>query len=284
MRNLLSANFQRLKKSGMFWGTMALSFAYGCGVVCIRYRDAIRYGEHIALDSVLFLYALLAGFVSAVFTALFFGSEYSDGTIRNKLIAGKSRLSIYLNTLVTSFIVSVLASCAYIVAVLALGIPLLEAPVTSVGEMLLNFLGSLTMEAAFCAIYTAVTMNCSKKAVSAVCCILLVLAMFLGSAYIQNMLAAPEFRVNYLVDEYGQLMTDQEGNLMLGEPEPNPHYLHEEARRAYEFAADLIPSGQSYKYCAVDTSHPFRLVLCALGEVVLFTGGGAAIFKRKDLK
>ena len=53
------------------------------------------------------------GLVAAVFISLFVGSEYSDGTIRNKLVVGHSRMRIYLANLIVCSIACVLISLAY---------------------------------------------------------------------------------------------------------------------------------------------------------------------------
>ena len=44
---------------------------------------------------------LLSGFVTALFVSFFLSAEYSDGTIRNKLMVGHKRKEIYLVNFVT---------------------------------------------------------------------------------------------------------------------------------------------------------------------------------------
>ena len=99
MRSLLSANFLRLKRSHLFWGTLILSFGFGVWVAVTQVLEQMRYGGF--EDSPAFSrYTSIIGVVIAVFVSMFFGTEYSDGTIRNKLITGRSRVSIYLANLV----------------------------------------------------------------------------------------------------------------------------------------------------------------------------------------
>ena len=62
----------------------------------------LEYQRKFPLDAIFFVYAMLIGLVLSVFLPLFFGSEYSDGTIRNKLAAGHPRLSVYLANLITA--------------------------------------------------------------------------------------------------------------------------------------------------------------------------------------
>ena len=88
MRNLLSANFLRLRKSMLFWGCLILMLLLGAGFSLYCFLDRRTYetfgvGYVSNLDPVLFRYALLIGILMAVFVPLFFGMEYSDGAIRN---------------------------------------------------------------------------------------------------------------------------------------------------------------------------------------------------------
>ena len=110
MRNLLSANFLRLRKSGIFWFLLLVLFAFGLLTTLQRVIDQMqwKWNTRFYLTVDLFVYALFLGFGMAAFIPLFFGAEYSDGAIRNKLIIGHSRLSVYLSHLITSVAVAAL--------------------------------------------------------------------------------------------------------------------------------------------------------------------------------
>ena len=276
MTKLLSANFLRLRKSVLFWGTLALSFAFGLFTVYTRLSDKLHYGIEVQLDSILFFYAMVIGLVSAVFISLFFGTEYSDGSIRNKVVVGQSRLAVYFANLLTGYVVTLLSTAAYLLAVFGLGVPTLGSPTLPAQAFLLNLLGTLAMEAAFCAIFTFVTMNCAKKAVSAVACILLFFALTVASTYVKSRLDANEFIVGYYLSVNGQVTE--------ADMEPNPMYLRGAERAAYEFVYDLLPTGQASQYTMMEAQRPARLALCAAAVCAMFTGAGAALFRRKDLK
>lgn len=276
MTKLLSANFLRLRKSVLFWGILALSFGFGLFTVYTQLSDKLKYGLEVRLDSVLFFYAMVIGLVCAVFISLFFGTEYSDGAIRNKMIVGQSRLEVYLANLLTGYLVALLSTAAFLLAVFGLGVPTLGSPAIPVPAFLLNLLGTLVMEAAFCALFTFVTMNCAKKAASAVACILLFFAMMVASTYVYGRLDAPEFITGYELSVGGEIVESI--------PEPNPRYLRGGSRAAYEFASDLLPTGQASQYTMMEVSHPVRAAVCAAALTAVFTAAGAALFRRKDLK
>ena len=276
MRNLLSANFMRLKKSHLFWGILALGAAFAGFRIFSLVSDQVRFDiPRYTLNQALFTYAQLVGLTIAVFTSLFLGTEYSDGAIRNKVASGCSRVSIYLAGSFTVFAASVLSLIAYWIVALAAGIPLLDPLQMSVGKALLYVLGILLMTAAFCALFTFVTMNCSHKATTAMVCVLLFFLLLVISTYVYSRLDAPEYIADYIITVDGLDMT---------EPVPNPRYLQPGPRKVYEFFWDLLPTGQSTQYSIGDTAHPVRLLLCSLGLTALFTGGGIALFRKKDLK
>lgn len=276
MGNLLSANLLRLRKNVLFWGLLAVSFGFGCFLVYTQLSDRAKYGDQIQLDSILFFYTMCIGLFSAVFISLFFGTEYSDGAVRNKVTVGLGRVPIYFANLLTGFAVSLCSCAASLLAVLGLGLPTMGAPNAPLGAIVLNLLGSVLMVAAFCAIYTAVTMNCAKKAAAAVCCILLFFGMMIASTYVKAMLDAPEFITGFELGANGEIVQSQ--------PEPNPRYLREAQRAVYEFAYDAIPTGQASQYTTMAVPHPARAAVLALAETAAFTAAGAALFQRKDLK
>ena len=276
MTKLLSANFLRLKKSALFWGPLALSFGFGAFMCVTRFREHLDYGFAVSLDSVFFGFAMVAGIVTAPFIPLFFGTEYSDGAIRNKLIVGHSRIAVYFANLITCFAAAVAFFAAYLLACAAVGIPLIGALDLPASATAAALGGSLVMTAAFCAIFTCATMNCSKKAVSAVVCLLGVFTLLLAAVYLNGRLDAPEFITGYEMSINGQVVN--------AVPEPNPAYLTGMKREVCQFLYDLLPTGQSIQYSNVNFTDPVRLVGLAAAVCAAFTGAGAVLFWRKDLK
>lgn len=65
--------------------------------ICSFIADMKQSGYPTALDDRFFAYSFFIGILSAIFCSLFTGTEYSDGTIRNKIVVGHSRISIYLS-------------------------------------------------------------------------------------------------------------------------------------------------------------------------------------------
>lgn len=272
MTKLLSANLMRLWRNSAFWGSMGVSFGMGLFMVI----DSWRSTSNGTVDAELFKYAAFIGILAGELIPLFFGTEYSDGAIRNKIVVGHSRVSIYFANLITGFTACALCSAAYMLGCVALGIPLLGWFTKPAPLLLAALAGSLLMTAAFCAIFTFVTMNCAKRSTSVTVCLLGVFAAFIWIIVVQSMLDAPEFITGYEMSVNGQIVD--------AVPEPNPMYLTGAKRAVYQFLYDLIPTGQSIQYCSLQFTDPVRLMGLAAAVTAVFTGAGAALFRRKDLK
>ena len=108
MNNLLSAYFQRLIKSKLYWCLLGLMILSGIIIPILAHREMIAYGTDYTLESRLVWHFLIIGFIVAIFCSWFLGTDYSDGTIRNKIIAGNSRLKIYISALLICVIASVI--------------------------------------------------------------------------------------------------------------------------------------------------------------------------------
>lgn len=272
MRNLLAANFFRLRKSALFWGLLAFSAGFGA-LIAFNYYEMSRM-EPIALDGAFFVYPLTASVLTAVFVPLFFGAEYSGGAIRNKVAAGHARPAIYAANLLSGMGASLLFSGAYLVAVAVIGIPLVGPLETDAEQTALILLGSLAAMAALCAILIFVAMTCTRKSRSAMLCVLGVFLLLLAAIYIRSRLLSPE----YLGGSW-----NAEGNYIPGRETPNPQYLRGPQRAVFEVLNILLPTCQIVQYASRQAHNPGGMLLCSLTGIALAAGIGVLLFRKKDL-
>ena len=103
MRELLRANFRRLRWSKIFWIAFVGMLLWTVFLCVLQYVDQLKYGDEsyiVTLDEMLFRAEIVLGIVIAVFVSLFVGVEYGDGTIRNKILVGRKRRDIYMANVV----------------------------------------------------------------------------------------------------------------------------------------------------------------------------------------
>ena len=286
MTKLLSANFLRLWRNNTFWGSLGVCVGLGALAALGEFRFQMAAGADLSVPEVVqakallegqfFEYAAFIGLLAAELIALFIGTEYSDGSLRNKIVVGHSRLSIYFANLITGFAGSFLCMAGYMLSCLAVGAPLLGWFTKPASLLLWAIAGSVVMLAAFCAIFTFVAMNCSRKATSVVICLLGVFVLLIVTVVIDGRLNAPEFIQGYEMSVNGQVVN--------AVPEPNPRYLRGTERAVYQFLYDLLPTGQSLQYTMLNFTEPGKLIGLSGLVCAVFTGAGVALFRRKDLK
>lgn len=272
MHNLLKANFSRLKKDKVFWMGMAFMFCAGLFGVVQRFKNEPTAPP----DQLLFLFPVLIGIVSAAFCSLFIGTEYSDGTIRNKLIAGHTRSAIYLSGFIACAFAGILMCLSYLAAVAALGVPLLGLVAMNMQAVFILLLLGLLTVIASTALFTLLCMLNQNKASAAVLCILMVIALLVLSSAINARLDAPEYFEGYTMTDSSGQVTSQK---ML-----NPQYLTGTQREVHQFFLDFLPTGQAIEIATLSTPHLYLMPLYSVFITIASTACGVLCFRKKDLK
>lgn len=275
MRKLLSADFCRLRRDKVFWiGTLAM-LVYTAAVMLFSCQQALKDSSEFqyALDTFYFCYAILIGLPIAVYVSLFLGTEYNDGTIRNKVIAGHTRRDIYLSHLITNLVSGLSMLLASLLGGLV-GIPFLGT--WKMGKTVFVFLLiSVLFTTSYVAVYTLIGMLCSNKAVSAVLTILLFWGLMGIAMDLYFRLSEPEM--------ISGLIITQEG-MQMGDAEPNSQYITGIKREIYQFIIDFLPSGQCGQMQELNVMHPMRMMVSSMVIAIVTTLGGIFAFERKDLK
>ena len=148
MRRLLRANFARLLKNKLFWILTCAELFLGALFPILHYMDNIDENSGWNMDSTIFIYALFVPLMVSLLTALFIGTDYSDGTMRNKLIAGHVRRKIYVANLISNVQVSFMLCVAFMLSHVCVGTPLLGWFVSDVHMLMFYVLVTFTMTAA----------------------------------------------------------------------------------------------------------------------------------------
>ena len=271
MLKLLHASLFRLRKSRLLWLCMAVTFAVSSAFA----RKMGGSGEITwKLDVAILQVFPFLSILYAAFLGLFLGAEYQDGTIRNKIVAGHTRSSVYLSQLGAAVL-----GCLGIMLAWAM-----SAPVGSIRlgwftapwrTLLLRLVVLLMTLGATSAILTLVAMLIPNRAVSSVAVILTALALLLLSAYFYNALCEPE------THPLGSLT---ENGFSIGEPAPNPNYIGGTLRTVYQFLTDTLPAGQAILLANEELAKPALSLGASLLITLLTAGAGILAFRRKDLK
>ena len=276
MRKLLRANFSRLRHDRSFWLLSALMVFFGASMAVVNAINIRREGAVWVMDYSLFTYVILAPILTSVLAALFIGSDYSGGTLRNKLIAGHRRGNIYLANLITCCCAGILLCILFVIPLGALGL-LLGGQLQSAPAKLLTYGAlSLALLAAFTALFTLIAMLCQNKSHTVAGCILLAFILIFLGVYITSALNEPEYLAGYSFTENGVTVEEAETK--------NPNYISGTQRQIYEFMQDFTPGGQVLQISDMDAEQPAALALYDGIILLAATGFGMVLFRRKDLK
>ena len=276
MRNLLSANFSRHWRSNVFWAEILLTAVLSVFVVVVNYSPAVQATENrLYLEDVFFTLYQILGFILAAGISLIVGAEYSDGTIRNKLIVGKTRVQIYLANFIASAVPSCLVLAVHGVITFGAGYFLWGNFTLEAEQVFAALLSALLISFVYSALFVSISMNCSNKAVTAVVSLLLVLGLTYLAGSIGNALMEPKMTydsVTYTAD-----------SILFGNEIPNPAYLSGGQRTLYEMVYDLLPTGQLLQMYSMDFQRCTRWPVYSLVLFVLITAVGYVMFHRKNI-
>lgn len=277
MRNLLSAEFHRLWKNKVFWLTLCAVLVISAGSMFSAMRNAAGMaaaGYTIEFDDYYFNLAPLVGLFCAVFTSLFIGTEYGDGTMRNKIIVGRTRTQIYLANFVVCFVAGVCFVAVWLLGGLV-GVPVMGVLQMGVGGVLLYIAIFIFFTASLIGIFTLLCMLSSNKAITAVLALLLALGLLLAASIVYNALSEPELNGGMVVTSEGMFMQ---------EPTPNPRYVTGTKRLVYEFVINALPTGQGILAANLAIGRPVTSLASSAVIALVTTAAGVWFFKKKDIK
>lgn len=318
MRNLLRADLRRMLRWRGFHGAV-IAMALLPFVNFFLYS---AFGSGFSLQERLFngVAAIGAypvyGLVLAILLSLFPGTEFHDGTIHNKLIAGHRRGTVYLSQAITAAAAAVLLQLVYLVVTAAVFLPLVghgkmtEGFTLDGGTLALLVLEGLLAGVAYAGIYTMVTMLLANQAAAAVVCLVVLVAGAIVSFNIPRMLDEEEF-----ISGRVRVTTADGVTTEYYDSYPNPMYIPmpEGLRTFLSLSVRALPTTQcgeitmwgyslaqyreyrdddakeaKYEEIAVFLEGANRYMplfpLLSLGTTAVCTGVGLAVFRRKDLQ
>ncbi len=285
MNNLICANFMRIKNNNSFLKYAIIIIAVGVLIpvrIYFTYRGETETYEIMHLDSNFFItasYALLI--FSAVFCSTFFTSDISDGTVRNKIIAGHTREKIYFSNLFTGFLMLTIMMSILFLTFTAVGTPLLGFFKRDFAGVIKLIFTVLMYEFAFFAIFLSFTMNSSKKVSSVLLIVFSAIVLLSTSTVISSALSEPQF-----YSPYSEL--DVNDFIHHIESYKNPYYVDGIKREIYQFLDDFLPGGQFYKCFEISSDYSMnvspKLAFYSLCTITVSTLSGLFAFKRKSIK
>lgn len=279
MDNLLHSNFSRLWKNKIFWLCMGgmLIYAVVYMLNASKRPFSVLTGQAYTLEDYYFQFLLYVCFFFAVVSSMFLGTDYNDGTIRNKLIVGHTRTNVYLANLIVTFVAELLIMCVWFIGALV-GVPALGFFTFSPANLVTYFLLCVLLVAAYSAINTFIAMISSNKTMTVLVSLGLSFGLLLCASMIYNALEAPE-TINSMSDISISGMAAP-----VGETVANPNYIGGAMRSVFQILLNILPTGQSVNIAFLKVEQPYIMILSSVAVTVGVTALGIVLFHKKDLK
>lgn len=281
MTKLLSANFSRLMRDKIFWISGAAMFILSA-VMIIRNGMSVSVSDMDPINTVKTLNACYfnilpaISFFYAVFISLFIGTEYSDGTIRNKIVIGHSRVNIYFSNYITCLAGTLVILIAMLLGC-AIGFHFFGSWQGGIKDFLIKILLCIFITAVYTAIITLVSMLTTNKTIALVLTLVVcILFVFCGSS-IYEMLLQPEFTRDFLA-------YNADGSIQFGPEKPNPAYLGGTKRQICAWLLQFLPSCQSILITNEEVTNPLLNMIYSVLFAAAIHICGVLAFRKKNLK
>lgn len=246
MSKLLRANFVRLLKSKPLYLCVAVQ-------IFLTFLDVLPYKNNFFIEKIIYGNSLFPMLFSAVFVPLFLGTEYSDKTIRNKIISGHTRFEIYLANFISAASGVFIICITPLITALILSLPFGGHFDISLTVFTFYLITIIAANAAMCGIYLISAMLVTSKANNVV----LTLVIWFGTIYITAS-----------IDALLKLPQLSNGGL----------------RTILRYAYDITPVGQALQLQIGESRNSILFPVYSLLLIVAATALGVLIFRKKDLK
>ena len=277
MRTLITENFFRFRKDRFSWcvvGIIVILSLVNVFNSARSYEAMADAGFILSLEDYYFNQAPLIGAFLALLISMFLGTEFSEGTIRNKLCIGHKRDEIFLSNFISCALATIaLTSVWLLISALLFG--LIGPLEMSISEFVGCILVAMGFAVSFAALYTVIGSLSSNKAMTIIYTFAVFIIFAIAASGLYDRLCEPEMN---------------EGMMLVGtqlvemEPTPNPLYLSGAIRTVCEVALELLPTGQALLLSDVAVEYPVRAISLSAVFTIVTLLVGSMLFRRKDIK
>ena len=277
MRKLITANFHRFIKDRFSWCVMGIIVILSLVNVfnsARSYEAMAASGYVMSLDDYYFNQAPLIGAFLALLISMFLGTEFSEGTIRNKLCIGHKRNEIFLSNFISCAFASIVLTAVWLLSS-ALLFGLIGPLEMGVSEFIGCIFVAVGFAVSFAALYTVIGSLSSNKPMTIIYTFAVFIIFAMAASALYDRLCEPEMNEG---------MTLVGTQLVEMEPTPNPLYLSGMIRTVCEVALEVLPTGQALLLSDVAIEYPVRAIALSVVFITVTLLAGSVLFRRKDIK
>lgn len=277
MTNLLKANFYKMKKNKFIWIASILSVIVAIYYIRDNYNVYHDFLSYVDINSLMFNYLPVYIIVSSILISTLLGFDYSNGSIKNKIVVGHSRFKIYISNLISTYLIILTIYLIYVLIICLSGIFLFKN-LTFNFEFLLNIIILLLIILSYSSISVFITMTINNDIVSPVLNVLNSFILIIISFILLSVLSEPK----YLHSDNGIYINDAGIEVIDTE---NPMYIKGSKRTIYEIIVNILPTGEAFqKSRDRDINTNSYSILCySLCFIIITNTSGIYLFYNKEL-
>ena len=278
MRKLITANFHRFSKDRFSWCVVGIVVILSLASVfnsAGSFETMAARGYAMSLEDCYFNQAPLIGAFLALLISMFLGTEFSDGTIRNKLCIGHKRNEIFLSNFISCAFASIVLTAVWLLSCTLL-FGLIGPLEVEVSEFVGYIFVTMGFAVSFAALYTVIGSLSSNKAMTIIYTFAVFIILAMAASALDDRLCEPEINEIMTYNNYGAVV--------MQESVPNPLYLSGMIRTVCEVALELLPNGQALLLSNIAIECPVRAIALSVVFTTLTLLVGGMLFKKKDIK
>ena len=278
MRKLITANFHRFSKDRFSWCVVGIVVILSLASVfnsAGSFEAMVVRGYAMSLEDCYFNQAPLIGAFLALLISMFLGTEFSEGTIRNKLCIGHKRNEIFLSNFISCAFASIVLTAVWLLSCTLL-FGLIGPLEVEVSEFVGYIFVAMGFAVSFAALYTVIGSLSSNKAMTIIYTFAVFIILAMAASALDDRLCEPEMNEIMTYNNYGAVV--------MQESAPNPLYLSGMIRTVCEVALELLPTGQALLLSNVAIECPVRAIALSVVFTTVTLLVGSMLFRRKDIK
>ena len=278
MCKLIAANFHRFSRDRFSWCVVGIVVILSLASVfnsAGSFEAMAARGYAVSLEDCYFNQAPLIGAFLALLISMFLGTEFSEGTIRNKLCIGHKRNEIFLSNFITCAFASIVLTAVWLL-ICTLLFGLIGPLEVEVSEFVGYIFVAMGFAVSFAALYTVIGSLSSNKAMTIIYTFAVFIILAMAASALDDRLCEPEINEIMTYNNYGAVV--------MQESAPNPLYLSGMIRTVCEVALELLPTGQALLLSNVAIEDPVRAISLSVVFTTVTLLVGSILFRRKDIK
>lgn len=315
---LLRANLHSFSRSKILWKCLLAECLYVLLMLAMDVWLVDCYVKDLPANEYAFFIMDFIDLFTVIITCSIIGTDFHDGTIRNKLIAGYSRTKVYLAGFLTAAVLAVINYLVIVTLGIAIVYPFFGPPRIALGTHIPMLLfGMLSTIVAVAGYHLVCILVQSKNSATVFCLIIGFAAILITTSCSDAMYDRYLLPDTYTLRELPAAVRAQQigfgddpsieqeewyqealsnWNIDLDAVIRNDDNLAEPLRKFYLICMDAVPASQisnavdgtiytEYHYCLFpQINHVVLLVILNIGQIILFNGIGCLLFRRMKLK